>query len=841
MSGPIPHQNLTNLSPTEFRARVGDAACVRVPGPWPVAHVLVTLLTAGLGWVASRVWVLDLAGVEASAALGVGLGASFCLGARIIPAAAVGVALAGLGLGAPPLSALGFGAVSVPALWVGERMLRAHRGPDRFLADEAGVWRFLVGATFLMPLVAAAGGAALTYLQHGPASALHTFHEVFVPVSVSGALLSPWSRLLARQTSRPPLGGVLAALGLVGVVAAVFFATPGSLLSRLWFATLLPFVWLSYRHGLVGGLFASLVLAVAGGLGVQRGLGPFGGLGVDMGMLLVAAAGIFACVSALVVVSLRRQHSVALARHAEASRQLTAAYRLARFGTWEHELRRDRCWWSDESFRILGLDPDEHEASQGLYLSILHPDDRQGAIEAARATVLHGAPYDLEVRVLDEAGRVRWVHLVGEVLDDSDAEPSLFVGAVQDVTRRHEDLDRAVSSQKMDALGTLAAGIAHDFNNILLAIRTHSELLGQSLVEHRETHDSIRQILSSTDRASRLVQQILTFGRGEEPPDRGIIDLRQSVRASVDFLRATLPATVKLRARLADHALPARAESTQLERVIVNLITNAYQAGGDQVSIDLLAESTDLGVERALACGLPPGHYARLRVTDNGPGVSPEVLERIFEPFFTTKPVGEGTGLGLSVVHGIVEAHGGSVRVESTLGEGTSFDIYLPLSSLEQPEHAPVRVASSARGSERVLLVDDEVAVTRGTRRLLRRLGYTVEVCNDGASALALFLDDPDAFDVVVTDHSMPGLTGTELTRALRKVRPELPVILTTGFDARTTLEGEEALFSSVLIKPFGGQELGASIRSAVDLALAASTGDRPTRSSGTIRRVRGG
>ena len=806
----------SGASLTTAESRVDASAA----GQRLMVHVLVLLLTAAFGWLASRLLLVEATDGVAAAALGVGLGLVFCFGARVIPAAALGVALAGLGLGATPLGAFGFAILAVPALWAGERVLKPTLEQGRLLVDEPSVWPFLLAAGVVMPLLAALAVGLGSLAHPDLADSANSLRGVFVIASVSGVLLSPWPVLLRRAPSlRPPRSGVLAMVGLLGMVAVIFFAPPDGLVVRLWFATLLPFVWLSYRHGLLGGLLASAVLTLGGALAVQSGLGPFAGFGVHVGMALVSAAGVFACVSTLVVVSLHRERSAAVARHAEASRQLTAAHRLARFGTWEQEIRSGRWWWSDESFRIAGMDPSEQEASLELYRSVLHPDDRKRALDAGRAAVLEGAPYDLQVRILDAAGRVRWVHLVGEVLDGEDAEPALFAGAVQDVTGRREEQERAVSSQKMDALGTLAAGIAHDFNNILLAIRTHSELLAQNLQGQPDSHDSIRQILSSTDRASRLVQQILTFGRGDAHSERGAIDLRDSVTASVDFLSATLPTTVKLRAHLGTRALLTRVDRTQLERVIVNLVTNAYQAGGDHVGIDLRAEVAEFEADEASIRGLPAGRYALLSVVDEGPGIAPEILERIFDPFFTTKPVGSGTGLGLSVVHGIIEAHGGVVRVASTVDEGTTFEIFLPLSEAGRAQAARVDIVPAAHGAERVLLVDDEIAVTRGTRRLLRRLGYQVEVRHDGASALALFLEDPSAFDVVVTDHSMPGLTGTELARAIRKVRPGLPVLLTTGFDARLRLEADEALFAAVLLKPFGGQELGAAIRAAVDEA----------------------
>ena len=762
----------SGASLTTAESRVDASAA----GQRPMVHVLVLLLTAAFGWLASRLLLVEATDGVAAAALGVGLGLVFCFGARVIPAAALGVALAGLGLGATPLGAFGFAILAVPALWAGERVLKPTLEQGRLLVDEPSVWPFLLAAGVVMPLLAALAVGLFSLPHPDLADSANSMRGVFVIASVSGVLLSPWPVLLRRAPSlRPPRSGVLAMVGLLGMVAVIFFAPPDGLVVRLWFATLLPFVWLSYRHGLLGGLLASAVLTLGGALAVQSGLGPFAGFGVHVGMALVSAAGVFACVSSLVVVSLHRERSAAVARHAEASRQLTAAHRLARFGTWEQELRSGRWWWSDESFRIAGMDPSEQEASLELYRSILHPDDRKRALDAGRAAVLEGAPYDLQVRILDAAGRVRWVHLVGEVLDGEDAEPALFAGAVQDVTGRREEQERAVSSQKMDALGTLAAGIAHDFNNILQAVMGYAELAGDPLPPHHPTRANLAHILRAAQRASDLVHQILTFSRQTESRRRPCA-LQPVVKEALKLLSATLPATLKVHTHIDPTCPQAVADPTQIHQVVMNLATNAYHAIG---ATGGTLEVTLAGHREAAGEGAP--EWLRLTVRDTGCGIDAATRERIFDPFFTTKPVGEGTGLGLAVVHGIVTDHGGRIAVESAAGRGTTVTIDLPVAATAAPVEPPATPVAKGRG-ERITVVDDDPEVAAILGVILTALGYRPAIFTDPRRALEAITAAPETTDLVLTDQVMPALSGTALAERLAKVRADLPVILLTGY-----------------------------------------------------------
>ena len=354
----------------------------------------------------------------------------------------------------------------------------------------------------------------------------------------------------------------------------------------------------------------------------------------------------------------------------------------------------------------------------------------------------------------------------------------------------------------MQSLGTLAGGIAHDFNNMLGVVLGYTELALADAGELPALGESLREIRTASLRARDLVRQILTFSRRSEQAHTPL-DLRALTDESLRLLRATLPATVALDAHLPNEPVTVRGDATSLQQVLVNLCTNAEYAmradGGGTLFVQL-ATGERAGVSQAV-----------LTVRDTGRGIAADVRERLFEPFFTTKPVGEGTGMGLAVVHGIVEAHGGTISVESAPGAGASVRVVLPLTGEATPAPAPAPAGTSGQG--RVLLVEDEPALARFAEQALRRSGYTVSAHGNGAEAIAAFSAAPDAFDVVVSDVAMPGLTGDKVAEALHALRRELPVILMTGFSHSVTPERVQALgVASLLQKPFSARDLVSAV-----------------------------
>jgi PAS domain S-box-containing protein len=379
-----------------------------------------------------------------------------------------------------------------------------------------------------------------------------------------------------------------------------------------------------------------------------------------------------------------------------------------------------------------------------------------------------------------------------------------YVAVKHDVTHELQLEAQFRQAQKMEAIGQLAGGIAHDFNNILTAMFGYGYLLQQDLAQNPSSLENITEILKAAKRAQDLVQQILTFSRQRENR-RQVVPLKAIIEEAMKFLRASLPVNIKIEMHLADGAPAVLADPTQIYQVTMNLATNALHAMEGQpgrltVSLDSFQPDAEfIRTHPQFRCS----SYARMMVADTGQGMDAKTLERIFEPFFTTKAVGKGTGLGLAVVHGVVQSHHGIITVESQPGQGTTFSLYFPA-------HAPGAAVNGAKNSnavpghgERILLVDDETSLTTLFQRLLTSLNYQATICNLPREAADLFRHDPDQFDLVITDLTMPEMNGLELAHEIHALRPHLPVILLSGFSAAFTHETlREAGIHKLLNKP---------------------------------------
>jgi len=371
-------------------------------------------------------------------------------------------------------------------------------------------------------------------------------------------------------------------------------------------------------------------------------------------------------------------------------------------------------------------------------------------------------------------------------------------------------------SQKMQAIGTLAGGIAHDFNNALATILGNAELARQDAASNPSVLESVEEIRKAGTRARNLVQQILAFSR-RQPAERKPIDLAPVVSEATHLLLATLPARLSLEVHC-DEVPPVLADASQIEQILINLATNAMQAihNGpgrisirlDTVTLDAAITGTHLALEALHA--RHPERTVRITVSDTGPGMDAATKERIFEPFFTTKPVGEGTGLGLSVVHGIVQGHEGAITVDSEPGKGTTFTVYLPVAEVEvgastQPVNRATETSPPVPGPEggpRILYLDDDESLVYLVERLLKRRGYRVAAHTRQEEALQAIRADPAAFDLVLTDYNMPGMSGLDVAREVRAIRPELPVVVTSGFiDETLRAQAEGAGVREVLFK----------------------------------------
>jgi CheY-like chemotaxis protein len=371
----------------------------------------------------------------------------------------------------------------------------------------------------------------------------------------------------------------------------------------------------------------------------------------------------------------------------------------------------------------------------------------------------------------------------------------------------------------MEALGTLAGGIAHDFNNILGAIIINTELALMDAHDPCPTRESLPLVLRAAERGKELVKQIVTFSR-QKAWERNPLRLAPVVKEALDLFRPTLPATVTVHEAIGAEDATVMAHPAQVHQILLNLCQNASLAmknrpGRLEVKLDAVQVDAATASRHA---GLTPGPYVRLTVADSGCGMPRDVLDRIFEPFFTTRSPGEGSGLGLSVVHGIVRSYGGAITAYSEMGQGSAFSIFLPrLLEESAPREKPVPPHIQA-GSERILLVDDDPAQLHSLARMLGKLGYKVTARAAGRTAAAAFKKDPNAFDLVITDQTMPRMSGMELARSLVKVRPDIPIILNTGFSEKVNGEnvGRDGI-RAFMMKPFTAGEISALIRKVLD------------------------
>jgi PAS domain S-box-containing protein len=383
-------------------------------------------------------------------------------------------------------------------------------------------------------------------------------------------------------------------------------------------------------------------------------------------------------------------------------------------------------------------------------------------------------------------------------------------------------------AQKMEAIGTLAGGIAHDFNNILSVIIGNANILEISDSMTLADMLYVKQILAAAERARQLVQQILTFSRRGEQ-QRLLVNLKPVVKETFNFLRATLPSSIDVRQSIQTDVGTILADPTQMQQVLMNLCTNAAHAMDKQESGVL-----KIGLERAVLSEadlrfqpeIEPGEYVKLTVTDSGIGIDPLVRERIFEPYFTTKELGKGTGLGLSVVHGIVQSHGGFIRVHSETGHGTSFQVFFPVAYEGRQTVAATADKRLPRGSETLLVVDDEKYLTDMTQQMLERLGYRVETRTSPLDAIEAFGANPGRYDAVITDMTMPQMNGLSLARTLLEIRPDLPILLCTGFSDQANEEKARAAgIREFAFKPLALGSLATTLRNMLDSADRATDG----------------
>ncbi len=383
------------------------------------------------------------------------------------------------------------------------------------------------------------------------------------------------------------------------------------------------------------------------------------------------------------------------------------------------------------------------------------------------------------------------------------------------------DLETQIRTiQKMEAIGTLAGGIAHDFNNILVPIIAYTDMVMATEEAGSLNWQNLQEVYKAANRAKELVKQILTFSR-EREHEVSPVQIVPVVKESLKLLKASLPSTIEVSQRLEAEGVTILADPTQIHQIVMNLCTNAYHAMREQGGVmEVALSQMKIGPGDSLDRRLPPGPYLVLTVSDTGPGMDKATMERIFDPYFTTKKHGEGTGLGLAVVLGIVKKYGGDIRVYSEPGQGASFQVYFPVLGKAEDGLAAILSTPLLRGDERILLVDDELPIIESMQKMLEFHGYHITAKTSSVEALEAFRLAPHDFDLVITDQTMPYLTGDQLVREMKKIRPDIPLILCTGFstlidDAKAKALGLDAF----LLKPVLRKEMSETIRSVLDKA----------------------
>jgi len=390
-----------------------------------------------------------------------------------------------------------------------------------------------------------------------------------------------------------------------------------------------------------------------------------------------------------------------------------------------------------------------------------------------------------------------------------------LINAYQAKTDEGRKLEEIIAyNQRMESIGTLAGGIAHDFNNILAYMLTYGDLVLADLKEGSPAHERMQEILSGIDRAGELVGQIMTFGR-QLKRDKRPVEVALIVKEAAKLLKATIPKNIQVTTEIRDAGLKVLADPTQLHRILVNLCTNAFHAmlgSGGRMTISLSEE-----IRSAQHGSQAPGRYCVISVSDTGCGMEPAILDRIVEPFFTTKPVGQGSGMGLAVVHGIVASYGGRLSFESRPGQGTTARVDLPMGEEAMLAEEGQGRAGVRRGSGRLLFVDDDEPVCASVALLMESLGYEVEAHCKPVQALERFRAEPARYDALITDINMPEIDGVELSRRMRMLRPDLPVLFITGYNDRMDSASAAELGATVIIKPFKKSEFSQALRETLE------------------------
>jgi PAS domain S-box-containing protein len=534
----------------------------------------------------------------------------------------------------------------------------------------------------------------------------------------------------------------------------------------------------------------------------------------------------------LLLLLLRQIKRAAVSQQAlrDSEERYALAMEGANEGHWDWDVVTDHLFLSPRMKVLDGHSPDNPvgTGSQWMNNVALHPDDRL-MVEAALREHLQGRlpRFEREYRVRHRDGEWHWVLARGLCSFDAAGRALRFVGSAVDITeqkqaqleREHLELQLR-QSQKMEAVGTLAGGIAHDFNNVLGAILGYGELASEHAAGNRDLRRYLDNVMHAAVRAKLLVERILGFSRSGLG-DQVLVNVQEAVQETLELLAASLPGGIQLETSLDAGNAAVLGDATYLHQVTMNLCTNALQAMPRGGVMTVRLERIVLSQPTTLARGsLAAGDYVLLTVSDTGAGIPTDLVERIFDPFFTTKLVGEGTGLGLALVHGIVADLGGAIGLDSTVGAGTRFEVFLPVAG-EAPMDSVAATSVLPMGSgEVVMIVDDEPPLVELAEEVLARIGYEPVGFASGTAALEAFLQEPDRYDAILTDEMMPGLNGMALARKVRALRPSIPIIVMSGRVAAPLADqAGDAGVDELLRKPLHAREIAEALARVLQLS----------------------
>lgn len=498
---------------------------------------------------------------------------------------------------------------------------------------------------------------------------------------------------------------------------------------------------------------------------------------------------------------------------------------------YEVDLIGNIVFFNHSVLRMLGFE--ESELKGKNYRELVDDNDRKTIFQTFNYVYNTGNPVKaFDWRLIRKDKTICHVETSVSLHKDQYNEPIGFLGIIRDLTERKEGEKRRREleaqlhqSQKLESIGTLAGGIAHDFNNILFPIIGYTEMTIEDLPKDSPLRDNLDKVLKAADRAKSMVRQILSFSRQSSGQFTEPVYIEPVVKETTKLLHNTFPSTIAINVNISEPQSRVSIDLSQLNQVLMNLCTNALHAMEDQASgsLDISVATCRLNAnETPPDRNLMPGEYLRLRVSDTGKGIDPNHLEKIFEPYFSTKPQEKGTGLGLSVSYGIIKNAGGSITAGIAPGGGACFDVYLPIVDGDTTisKESADYFSPLPTGSERILLVEDEHRIAELEKQMIENLGYQVSPRTSSIEALEAFRYNPGRFDLVITDQTMPNMTGMELAKEILSIRPDIPVIICTGFSEKVTMDKIQSIgIKAILTKPIPKSDMALTIRSALDEA----------------------